>query len=214
MSNMSVQENVVFVHGLWMVGVDMTILRRRIHRCGFKVYQFSYSSIRKSPADNAAKLQQYLQKIKGDRVHFVAHSLGGLVIRHLFQQYPDQRVGKVVTLGTPHEGSEVAQQLIRFAWGRFILGKSVEHGLLGEVPEWHAKNPLGVVAGKGGVGIGRVFCDFPGDNDGTVAVAETRLTGMADHIILSTSHTGMIYNPAVSTQICSFIKQGCFSHPA
>jgi pimeloyl-ACP methyl ester carboxylesterase len=206
-------ENVVLVHGLWMVGVDMTLLRRRIRHAGFEVHQFSCSTIRNTPAENAISLQQYLQhQVTGEVVHFVAHSLGGLVLRHLFHQFPEQLPGRVVTLGTPHSGSQVARQLVRHAWGRSILGKSVEQGLIGEVPEWHTKNPLGVIAGNHAFGAGRFICRFEGENDGTIAVAETRLTGMADHIILPASHTGLIYNRAVARQICIFIKQGYFTH--
>lgn len=203
----------MLVHGLWMVGVDMTLLRRRIRQAGFKVYQFSCSTIRNTPAENAQSLQQYLQQqVAGDVVHFVAHSLGGLVLRHLFRQFPEQRPGCVVTLGTPHSGSQVARQLVRYAWGRSILGKSVEQGLIGEVPEWHTKNPLGVIAGNHAFGAGRLICRFEGENDGTIAVAETRLAGMADHIVLPASHTGLIYNKAVASQACLFIKQGYFTH--
>ncbi len=205
-------ENVVFVHGLWMLGVDMTILRKRIRQCGFKVHQFSYSTVRKSPVESAAELQAYIQKIDAEPLHFVAHSLGGLIVRHLFHLYPEQRGGNVLTLGTPHAGSRVAEQLTHSRWGRFILGKSVCQGLLGDVPQWQATNPLGVIAGVRQMGIGQLLAHFSGENDGTVAVDETALAGTADHLTMACSHMGLIYNKAVAKQACIFLKQGHFLH--
>ncbi len=205
-------EHIVFVHGLWMMGTDMALLRHRIRKQQFAVHQFSYPTMRKNPVENALLLQTYLKHLDAETVHFVAHSLGGLVLRHLFHLYPNQRRGKVVMLGTPNSGSAVAQVLVRSAWGRMILGKSVDHGLLGEVPDWHAKNALGVIAGTAALGAGRLVNRFDGANDGTVAVVETHLEGQTDHLILPATHTGLIFNSQVAEQICLFIKQGYFSH--
>jgi pimeloyl-ACP methyl ester carboxylesterase len=205
-------ENVVFVHGLWMMGVDMTLLRRRIRKQHFAVHQFSYPTLRRNSLENAVLLQKYLKNLDGQTVHIVAHSLGGLVVRHLFHLYPDQRYGRVVMLGTPHTGSVIARVLIRTAWGQLILGKSTDQGLLGGVPEWRAKNALGIIAGNKALGAGRLVYRFEGESDGTVAVAETHLDGIADHLILPTTHTGLIYNKEVAEQVCLFIKQGYFKH--
>ncbi len=201
----------VFIHGLWMLGVDMTLLRKRVKDCGFKVHQFSYSTVRKSPQQSAVELQAYIQKIESERLHFVAHSLGGLVVRHLFHLYPEQRAGYVVTLGTPHHGSKVAEQLSHSVLGRLILGKSIQQGLLGDAPEWNASNPLGVIAGVGRMGIGRMLAPLEGANDGTVAVSEAELATAADSLTVASSHMGLIYNKAVAKQVCIFLKYGHFS---
>ncbi|VAW94109.1 hypothetical protein MNBD_GAMMA23-2173 [hydrothermal vent metagenome] len=205
-------EHVVFVHGLWMLGPDMAILRKRVRQCGFKVHQFSYPTVRKSPQESAIQLHAYIKKLNVAPLHFVAHSLGGLVVRHLFHLYPEQRSGNVLTLGTPHAGSEVAAQLSHSAWGRLILGKSVQQGLLGDVPEWRASNPLGVIAGAGSVGIGRLLAHFSEENDGTIAVSETKLKGSVAHLTMPCSHIGLIYNKAVAEQVCTFLKQGHFTN--
>jgi len=204
-------ENVVFIHGLWMTGIDMVLLRRRVRQCGFKVYQFRYPTVRKSPKEGAVQLQAYIQQFDAQQpLHFVAHSLGGLVVRHLFHLYPEQRSGKVLTLGTPHMGSKVAEQLTHSVWGRLILGKSVQQGLLGDVPQWQAANSLGVIAGKGRMGVGRLIAHFSSDNDGTVSVSETKLDGSIEHLAMPCSHMGLIYNKAVAEQVCVFLKQGYF----
>jgi pimeloyl-ACP methyl ester carboxylesterase len=94
-----------------MTGLDMFLLRSRLQDAGYDVYQFSYPSLKQSPRENAADLQEFLQNVPGETVHFVCHSLGGLVIRHLLHDYPDLRPGRVVTLGTPHQPSSAALQL-------------------------------------------------------------------------------------------------------
>ncbi len=203
-------DSVVFVHGLWMVGIDMSLLKKRVRACGFKVYQFSYPSVRNSPLQNAKKLQQFLATIDSKKIHFVAHSLGGLVVRHLFSLYPDQASGNIVTLGTPHQGSYIAKELSKHRWGRTILGKSVQQGLLGDVPAWQAKNKLGVIAGSSGMGVGRIIAKFNEPNDGSVLVAETRLSGMTQHLVLDCGHTGYLYNRNVAQQVCNFLKFGSF----
>ncbi len=206
-------ENVVFIHGLWMLGIDMALLRKRVRRCGFKVHQFHYSTVRKSPRESAVQLQSYIQQFDTQQpLHFVAHSLGGMVVRHLFYLYPEQRNGKVLALGTPHAGSEVAEQLSHSAWGRLILGKSVQQGLLGDAPQWRSSNPLGVIAGAGRLGVGRLLAHFSGDNDGTVAVSETKLNNTTEHLIMPCSHMGLIYNRAVAEQVCVFLQQGYFTY--
>lgn len=203
-------ESVVFVHGLWMLGVDMALLKKRVRECGYKTHQFHYRSVRRSPEQNARKLQQFVQAIEADKIHFVAHSLGGLVVRHLFALYPQQRAGNVITLGTPHRSSYIAKQIMRHAWGQFILGKSVQDGLLGGAPQWHAANKLGVIAGTGRMGIGRLFSGFAENNDGTVALSETETSAMTDYLILNCAHAGFLYNKTVAKQVCAFLKTGRF----
>ncbi|HEY7840488.1 MAG TPA: alpha/beta hydrolase, partial [Gammaproteobacteria bacterium] len=84
-------ETVVLVHGLWVNGTDMTVLRRRLAQAGYDPRQFSYPSVSEPPAANAMALQAFVRELDAERVHFVGHSLGGIVLRHLFHDYPEQR---------------------------------------------------------------------------------------------------------------------------
>lgn len=202
---------VVLVHGIWMTGIDMSLLAYRIRHCGFRTFRFAYHSVRNSPEQNAERLQHFLERIDSPRIHFVAHSLGGLVVRHLFHLYPRQRPGNIVTIGTPHVSSQVAKSLSQYRWGKAILGKSLIDGLAGGAPPWHAANALGVIAGNRRVGAGRLIYRFSGENDGTVGVDETRLEGMSGHIIEYSSHTGLIYNRQVASEVCLFLEQARFS---
>jgi hypothetical protein len=146
-------------------------------------------------------------------VHFVCHSLGGLLVRHLFHDFPDQRPGRVVTLGTPHGTSGVATQLAHPRWSRWVLGASIEQGLTGGVPPWRATNRLGVIAGDRGIGVGRLLTRASQPSDGTVAVHETRAERMDDHLVLPVSHSSMLFSSRVAVQVLLFLDSGHFDPP-
>jgi pimeloyl-ACP methyl ester carboxylesterase len=200
------------VHGLWLNGLDMILLGRRLQRAGFLTQQFFYHSLQSSPAENAKALQVFLQKIKSEKVHFVCHSLGGLVIRHLFYHFPDRRPGRIICLGTPHQISSAAKTLSQLSLGRSMLGRSIEQGLIGNVPPWRKSSELGIIAGNLRLGLGLLIPGIPLPSDGTVAVQETLLEGMTDHIILPVSHFGMLLSSRVAEQTTHFIIHGKFRH--
>ena len=75
-------EAVVLIHGIWMTGADMLVLRKRVRDCGYHAYIFRYASITRTIDDNAKKLQTFVEQLKENKVHFVAHSLGGVVLFH------------------------------------------------------------------------------------------------------------------------------------
>ncbi|WP_455199633.1 esterase/lipase family protein [Kaarinaea lacus] len=201
-------ETVVLIHGIWMTGLDMSLLRHRLKQCGFNPVQFSYPTMRCNLKDNAAKLQRFVQKLDVDTVHFVAHSLGGLLLRQFFHDYPNQRPGRVVTLGTPHTGSLVARRMGSNPFGRMLLGQSFSHGLRGDVPAWMADRELAVFAGRVSVGAGRLVQQLPRPNDGTVAVEETVLPGMDRHQVFDTTHMGLLFSEEVAKATCDFLHGG------
>jgi pimeloyl-ACP methyl ester carboxylesterase len=203
------KEAVVLVHGLWVNGVDMSLLRYRLGK-HYVTYQFSYTSTACDPLENAEKLQHNLSTIDEGTIHFVAHSLGGLVVRHLFHRHAQQKPGRIVTLGTPHNQSHSAQQLSRFMPTMFLLGKSINNGLLGKMPEWDGARELGSIAGTFRLGLGVVIPDLPEPNDGTVAVEETRLENMKDHKVFNLSHFGLLFSRRVSDAIVNFLRKGEF----
>lgn len=205
-------ETIVLVHGLYMNGMDMSLLRKRLDHAGFNTLRFSYHSLKNTPLENALTLQSFTEKIQNPALHFVCHSLGGLVIRHLFHSYPEQRPGRVVTLGTPHTSSSAALRLYDSSPGRWVLGKSAKSGLLGDVPPWRNTHELGVIAGTLRLGLGMFVPGIPRPNDGTVAVSETMLDGMTDHITLPVSHFGMLLSSAVARQTIHFLRNGHFQY--
>lgn len=206
------REAVVFVHGIWMTGAEMLLLRRRLNHCGFDCYSYRYQSLRRTPRENAIKLNQYLQSIRADVVHLVAHSLGGIVVLHLFEQYPRQKPGRVVMLGTPIRGSQVAQKMAASQWLQHLLGRSIERGLLGDAPRWQADRDLGVIAGTEGLGLGKLIMlgELQEPNDGTIRLVATCSSGIKEHLALPYSHHGMLFARPVASSVCRFLQSGAF----
>lgn len=206
------RETVVLVHGIWMRGSSLFVLQKRLGDRGFESCAFTYRSVRRSAASNADRLQGFIASLDADIVHLVGHSLGGIVILHLFDRHPRQRPGRVVFLGSPVRGSAVAQRGARNPLSRFVLGESLRGALSGGTPPWRGGRPLGVIAGTRSIGIGRVLGGLRGPNDGTVAVRETRLPGASDSVMLSVTHMGMVASRRVADQVCAFLKSGRFVH--
>lgn len=203
------EETVVTLHGLWMAGPESVILRHKLRVHGFEVVEFSYSSTAASLGHNAASLNDFLAALDAETVHLVGHSLGGLVIVRLFEDFPQQKPGRVVCLGTPVGGSEAARGLARWPLGAMALGESL--AALEDGPDrWRAERDLGLIAGTREIGLGRLLGELESPNDGTVSVAETRLPGARDHLCMPVSHTSMLVSEDVSDQVAHFLREGTF----
>jgi pimeloyl-ACP methyl ester carboxylesterase len=145
-------------------------------------------------------------------VHLVGHSLGGLVIYRFLERFPAQPPGRVVFLGVPCVASRAAERAAAFAPVAHLMGPSVAEELLtARERRWTHARGLGIVAGNQPLGLGQLFAQFDEDNDGTIAVSETRLPGATDHIVLSVSHLGMLLSERVAHQTGLFLTQGRFS---
>ncbi len=205
-------EVVVLVHGIWMSGIEMSLLRYRLQRCGYKTYQFHYASLRQTPAENAVALNRFLKKIKSAQIHLLAHSLGGIVLMHLFHRFPQQKPGRVVMLSTPANGSELARRFEAKWWLRPLLGQSFDEGLRGDTPAWLATRELGLIVGEYPVGILAQLTGGPlkEPSDGTVTVHEAMIEQARDQLRLPVSHAGILFNQRTATAVCHFLKTGKF----
>jgi pimeloyl-ACP methyl ester carboxylesterase len=205
--------HVILIHGLWMTGLESSVLRGRLAHRGFAVEQYHYRSLTVDPDTVVAELAERAAAVPGG-VHLVGHSLGGLVALRLAEQRPELPLGHVVLLGSPVNGSGAARGLSRWPGGRWLLGHLPAEELLRERPRaWTRPNPLGVIAGSRPLGVGRVIGDLAEPNDGTVAVDETRLDGLKEHLVLPVSHMGMLLSEEVATAVASFLHHGTFSPP-
>jgi len=207
-------EAVVLIHGLWMPALVMALLARRLHRAGWATFRFAYSSRRASLRDNAAALDAVVQRIDASRVHFVAHSLGGLLLMQLLKDAPGLPPGRVVLLGTPYRGSYVARSISRHAWGRWLCGLSLDEALLGDGPRWTGGRELGIIAGTRSIGAGWIVSGLAKPNDGTVAVVETVVAERTDAITLPVTHSGLVFSTAVARQVVHFLNTGTFQYQA
>jgi pimeloyl-ACP methyl ester carboxylesterase len=207
-------ETVVLVHGLWMNGLEFGPLGHRLrHDHGFDVRTFSYPTLHGDTAAICRDLADFAVRVAGERrVHFVGHSLGGvLVYRTLVECASPRFDGNAVLLGPPLNGSRAARAVSRWPMLRPLLGPHVVAELAEPAGRcWNGRNALGVIAGKLRLGTGQLFAHFQEDNDGTVAVSETRIPGLADHLVLPHSHMGMLLAADVARQVAGFLRSGRF----
>lgn len=204
---------VVFVHGLFLNGAEFTLLRRRLTATlGFEAHRFSYPTVRGSISATLAQLSKFIGRIEADRIHFVGHSLGGVVLCRYFQRERCERGGRVVLLGSPTVESRSAQAVARHGWLRRVVGPLVAEELLQpcEPRTWRCDRELGLIAGTSPMGLGRFFARFEEPSDGTVAVSETKLPGHTAHLVLPVSHMGMLVSPLVARQVANFLDEGRF----
>ena len=204
------KEAVILVHGIWLNGTEMWRLKRRLNDAGYICHTFKYSSTRRSPEQNAQRLHAFAQSIQTPVKHFVCHSLGGLILLHLFDLYPIQAPGRIVLLGSPVNGSAVAQRLYKRRLTRWTLGRSVERGLLGDHPKWFHTRDLGIIAGTLPLGMGLLVGGLQSPHDGTVSVEETSLRGATDALMLPVSHQGLLLSSEVAMQVITFLRAGKF----
>lgn len=210
--------SVVCLHGIWMPGAELAWLASRLEKDhGFRCHLFGYPSVRATLDENGRRLAGFLAELDEPAVHLIGHSLGGIVALRSLALAPELPVGRVVCLGSPLCGSAAARTLHRRAWARGMLGRSLPEATVdGEAADWAtavtAHRDVGVIAGTRPAGLGRLFAHFDEPSDGTVSVSETRLPGVADHIVLPVSHTGMVFSRRVIDQAAGFLSRGEFSH--
>lgn len=196
-----------------MPGQESLVLGHRLtQEFSLELHAFRYSAAGSGMSSITASLADFVREVSGPEVHFVGHSLGGLVIYRFLERFPEQRPGRVVFLGTPSVGSSAAEQAGRFAPVAHLMGQSVAEELLQpRERRWTHRNALGIVAGNQPIGFGQLLAHFKEENDGTVAVSETRMPGASDHIVLPVSHLGMLISTRVAHETGLFLTQGHFS---
>ncbi len=204
-------QHVVLLSGLWLPRWSLWPLAWRLRRCGFIPHLFAYHAMGRDLQQNAAALQAFLRALPGGPVHLVAYSLGGLVVRALFHFYPQQAPGRIVTLGTPHNGSLVANRLVQWRWGRAMTGKSLADLVAGRPQSWVLPaREMGIVAGSVNLGLGRLVVRHTEVCDGTVGISETRLAEATDFFRARTSHFGLLWSAATARAVCRFLRSGRF----
>jgi pimeloyl-ACP methyl ester carboxylesterase len=205
-----VSELVILLHGLWMRGFTLTMLRHRLQRAGYGVESFDYASVTSAPDVGVERLVQHVRKSKSGKIHFVGHSLGGLVALQALKRAPDLIAGNVVCLGAPLRGSAVARGVARLPGGSFVIGKSLAM-LRDGIERWEGAQPTGSIAGRVPVGLGFAVGALGSPHDGTVSVAETELPGLTDHCVVAATHTGLLFSEQAAEQTVAFLREARFA---
>ena len=206
-------DHVIIVHGLWMTGLELGVLQHRLRADhGFEASIFSYPSIMGSINEHVASLHAYVQSQRAERMHFVGHSLGGIVILKMLETYTDIPPGRVVCLASPMQGSCAVDGFARWPFARAALGAAIcEEVLSTKQRKWDGRRDVGIIAGSLSIGLGRLFADFHEASDGTLLVSETKLDGAKDHVVMPVSHTGIVFSAEATAEIAHFLKDGKFS---
>ncbi len=214
---------VVVLHGLFRSAASMARMSRYLHeQGGYSVFNLNYPTTRGELAEHARVLDKVIQNLEGiEEINFVAHSLGNLVIRHYLGDFtnpelgihPDARIKRIVMLGPPNRGAQMAEVLGANRMVDFVAGPSVNQ--LGRDWEKVATRlatpacPFGILAG--GRGTAKGYNPWLGqDNDMVVSVDTTRLDGAADFAVLPVVHTLMMDDPKVQQYALRFLKHGFF----
>ncbi len=198
-------EPVIVLHGLWMRGAAMILLARRLRAAGYAPEIMEYFTLLGTPDAAAARVAARMRRHGERPVHLVGHSLGGLV--SLLATAEHAPAGRTVCLGSPLCGSTSASRMARFA--PMLIGRSGQR-LIDGLGEWKGGREVGVIAGNVARGLGRLAGRLDGDNDGTVTVAETRLPGITDHLVMAHSHTGLPFSSDCARQVIAFLRAGQF----
>jgi pimeloyl-ACP methyl ester carboxylesterase len=196
-----------------MNGRECGVLRHRLRSDhGFDVHLFAYPTLHGDARQICAELADFTARVGGGgTVHMVGHSLGGAFVYRALRDCGGRFSGNAVLLGSPVKGSKAARGASQWPMLRPLLGP---HVLTELAPvsdrRWTGPGALGAIAGKLPVGTGQFFAHFGEDNDGTVAVSETIIPGLTDHIVLPHSHMGMLFAEDVARHVANFLRAGRF----
>lgn len=201
---------VILLHGIFRSSYSLKWLGEQLAEDGLVPIPMDYPSTQVSIPDAAEYLHQVISRLDGiDEIDFVTHSMGGLVVRAYLAQHADERIRRMVMIATPNRGAEMADLLKRNVFYRGLFGPAgkqlAKEGLIPTLPT--PEFEFAVIAGARGTPTGwnRLI---PGDDDGTVTVESTRLSGAADFATVPTIHTFLIGEPDVADMTRRFLREG------
>ncbi len=211
------KDQVVLLHGLGRTDLSMILMQNALEEYGYDVVNVGYPSTQHSieylSAEELGPAIEICCTEPEGRVHFVTHSMGGIVLRYYLESHEVENLGRVVMLSPPNQGSEVADWVAENPILEGILGPSAEQ--LGTGPEsvprqlGPADFDLGIIAGN--KTLNPLFSRMiPGADDGKVAVERTKVEGMNDFLVVPHSHTYIMMSDDVIAQVVHFLRHGQF----
>ena len=213
-------ECVVLLHGLGRSSLSMLPLQMALERSGYDVANQDYPSTERSIESLSAAVGAGIERcryLEARRIHFVTHSMGGILLRMYFQTHRLPEAGRAVMLAPPNQGSEVVDEHKDEWWFRRATGPAGQQLGTGDDALVRRLRPIpleiGVIAGTRSSdpwfsGL------FQSDHDGKVSVESTMLPEMKELLRVDAGHTLMMITPAVIEQVKAFLRTGAFAQPA
>lgn len=216
---------VVLVHGLARTSRSMARLGQALEHAGYAVFNWDYPSRAYGLLALIEALERYARDAAAmsGRLHFVTHSMGGLLARGVLHRATWPQVGRLVMLAPPNHGAQLASRASAYAWARGFYGQALEELRPDRAAELatllgHPRCEFGIIAGT------RSFHPLQptsylssltrpaGTHDGTVDVDDTRLTGMADFVTVNANHMFIMDHDETIRQTMRFLEHGRFQH--
>ena len=213
------QEQVILLHGLCRTSRSMVKMENALTGAGYKVRNVDYpsrtTSIQKLADDVIGKAVADCQQDGAAKINFVAHSLGGILVRSYLVRHSIPELGRVVMLAPPNQGSEIVDKLgwlFLFKWINGPAGKEMGTDKNSTPNNLGPANfSAGIIAGDRSINwINSLL--IPGSDDGKVSLERTKLAGMSDHLVIHATHPFIMKNHEVIRQTIQFLRAGSFDH--
>ncbi len=210
-------ETVVLLHGLARSSKAMNKMARQLQADGYGVINVDYPSTSATIEDLSTQVFKTLapQLQETGTVHFVTHSMGGIILRQYLQEHDIPNLGRVVMLAPPSRGSEVTDKLgnvFLYKWINGPAGNQLGTGTESLPLRLQApKFELGIIAGDRSINP-ILSMLIPGPDDGKVSLQRVKPTVYTDYLQLHVTHACMMWNPSVIAQTMHFLQDGNFEH--
>jgi len=211
------KECVIVLHGMGRTKFAMRKVEKELAGAGYTVWNKSYPSTEKPietlAAEHISKGLQFCRRAQAEKIHFVTHSLGGILVRYYLQDNTIENLDKIIMLSPPNSGSEIADSLKDLKLYQWMMGPAGQQ--LGTDAN-SLPNTLDRIDATVGIITGKSSSDpwfspfIPGEDDGKVSVKSARLEEMTDFLVVEAGHTFIMSNRSVLEQIRHFLKRGTF----
>jgi len=209
-------ESVILLHGAGRSPRSMGKMAKALSLQGYPVHNLGYPSRQTSIEGCSDHIRKQIVQLKQtSKIHFVTHSLGGIIVRQYLQNHSLPEGARLVMLAPPNQGSELVDHLKEFSVYKWFHGPAGQE--LGTGPESTPNRlkpvdiEVGIIAGD--KSYNPIFSALvPGPDDGTISIERTKLNEMKDFLIVSSTHTFIMDNREVMRQVVYFFRNGLFDH--